>query len=69
MAERNDKAHDRIEIEVKRVNGDGTQAFRLWRAEFTGQMKGAAGSGKVVWAAIAVTAGPLTAIVMKLLEK
>jgi hypothetical protein len=64
MAERNDLAHEEIKKEMKRINGEvGT--LKLWKAK----LEGAAGGGKALWALVAVGAGPLTAVVMRLLEK
>lgn len=68
MAIRNDADHAEIKTEVKRINGD-MSAMKLWKAEFMGQLKGATSGGRALWAVVAVCAGPITAVVMKLLEK
>jgi hypothetical protein len=68
MAVRNDTAHDEIKKEVARINGD-LRDLKLWRADFLGQLKGAAGGGRALWAVVAMVAGPVTALTMRLLER
>jgi len=65
---RNDADHEEIKNNVRRINGD-VGALKLWRAEFLGQLKGATSGGRAIWAFVAMAAGPITAVVMKLLEK
>jgi hypothetical protein len=64
MADRNDKAHDLLTAEVKRINGD-VGGLKVWRA----RLEGAASGGKALWIVVAGAAGPATAVVMKLLER
>jgi len=61
---RNDKAHDFLTAEVKRINGD-LGSLKVWRA----RLEGAASSGKALWIVVAGAAGPATAVMMKLLER
>ena len=67
----NDEAHARIEssinearAEVKRINGEGTMAGRLWRAKF----EGAIGGGRFVWMIMGAIPPSILAIVA-ILEK
>ena len=46
-------------MEVKRINGEGTMAGRLWRAKF----EGAIGGGRLVWMIMGAIPPSILAIV------